>query len=147
MSSKTLAQISKDMAGIDFCMLLTHTDGGAIAGRPMSNNKDVEYDGDSYFFCFENARATSDIERNDQVTLTYHGTKGLLGRKPYFINVEGKASLIRDKAEFEKHWTKDLLIWFADGVDTPGLLLIKVHATRIHFWDGEEEGEVAVAPR
>ena len=46
MATKTLAQISKDMAGIDFCMLLTHTDGGAIAGRPMSNNKDGEEEGE-----------------------------------------------------------------------------------------------------
>ncbi len=32
--------------------------------------------------------------------------------------------------------------WFKDGVDTPGLVLIKVHAGRIHYWDGEDEGEV-----
>ena len=28
--------------------------------------------------------------------------------------------------------------------DTPGLVLIKVHAIRIHYWDGEDEGEVAL---
>ena len=52
--------------------------------------------------------------------------------------------LIRDKAEFEAHWTKGLERWFQDGVDTPGLVLIKVHANRIHYWDGENEGEVVV---
>jgi general stress protein 26 len=30
------------------------------------------------------------------------------------------------------------------GVDSPGLVLIKVHATRIHYWDGEDEGEVLI---
>ena len=34
--------------------------------------------------------------------------------------------------------------WFEKGIDTPGIVLIKVKATRITFWDGEEEGEVAV---
>ena len=34
-------------------MLNTHTDGGQIATRPMSNNRDVEYDGDSWFFVAE----------------------------------------------------------------------------------------------
>lgn len=31
-----------------------------------------------------------------------------------------------------------------DGTDTPGLVLIKVHASRLHYWDGEEEGHVDV---
>ena len=28
------------------------------------------------------------------------------------------------------------------GSDTPGLMLIKVHGGRVHYWDGEDEGEV-----
>ena len=36
------------------------------------------------------------------------------------------------------------LAQFKDGVDSPGLVLIKAHATRIHSWDGEDQGEVKV---
>lgn len=140
----TLAQIAKQMRGVDFAILSTHTEDGNIAGRPMSNNQDVDYDGTSFFFSFEQARTISDIERNPKVSLSYTGAKGLLGKPPLFITVEGVAELIRDKAVFEKHWTKDLLIWFGDGVDTPGLVLIKVSASRIHFWDGNQDGEVPV---
>lgn len=143
MSSKTLSDISADMRHLDFSMLMTHTEGGAIAGRPMSNNQDVDYSGDSFFFCFESARTVRDIERNPKVTLAYSGAKGFLINRPYFVNVEGVATLIRDKAAFAEHWTKDLDTYFGEkGIDTPGLLIIKVSATRIHYWDGEEEGEV-----
>jgi general stress protein 26 len=45
---------------------------------------------------------------------------------------------------FRAHWTSDLDRWFVNGVDTPGIVLIKVKATRITYWDGEEEGEVIV---
>jgi hypothetical protein len=31
-----------------------------------------------------------------------------------------------------------------NGVETAGLVLIKVHASRIHYWDGENEGKFAV---
>ena len=43
--------------------------------------------------------------------------------KPFFITVEGKAELIRDKGRFAEHWTKDLDAWFKEGIDTPGLTL------------------------
>jgi general stress protein 26 len=31
------------------------------------------------------------------------------------------------------------------GIDTPRLVLLKVTAERIHYWDGGEEGEIEVA--
>lgn len=144
MNSMTLAELSKKMSDIDFAMLLTRGSNGAIAGRPMSNNGDVEYDGDSYFFTFEESHAVGDIKRDPMVSLSFAGAKGLLGKPPFFISVEGHAELIRDKGAFAEHWTKGLDHWFKDGVDTPGVVLIKVHASRIHYWDGEEDGEVKV---
>lgn len=144
MSGMTLQDLSKKMQGIDFAMLNTHAESGEIAARPMSNNGDVEYDGDSYYFTYEKARMVSEIERDAQVGLSFTGNKGLLGKPPIFISVEGKAELIRDKATFEEHWTKELDRWFEQGVDTPGVVMIKVHASRIHYWDGEEGGEIKV---
>ena len=144
MGNWTLKDISEKVRDIDFAMLLTRTAGGDIAGRPMSNNRDVEYDGDLFFFTSEKAHLVADIERDAKVTLSYSGSKGLLGQPPVFIAIQGEAELIRDKAEFENHWVKDLERWFQDGVDTPGLVLIKVHANRIHYWDGEDEGELLV---
>ena len=41
-----------------------------------------------------------------------------------------------------RHWTKDVERYFPDGIDTPGLVLVKVVAARAHYWDGEDEGEV-----
>ena len=80
----------------------------------------------------------------EKVALSYRGREGLLGKPPVFVTVQGEAELIRDKNEFKVHWTKDLEHWFEDGVDTPGLVLIKVRASRIHYWDGENEGEFAL---
>jgi len=107
MSELTLSEISEKMRDIDFAMLSTRTAGGEIAARPMSNNRQVDYDGDNYFF-----------------------------------TVEGKAELIRDKDQFAEHWTDDLDDWFKDGIETPGLVLVKVHAHRLHHWDGYSEGEI-----
>lgn len=144
MSDMTLADISKAMGDIDFCMMSTRSEGGEIAARPMSNNGDVEYKGDSFFFSYESAHTISDIERDPKVGLSFQGKGGLLGKPPIFIAVEGHAELIRERAAFDEHWTKDLDYWFENGADTPGVVLIKVHASRIHYWNGKHEGELRV---
>ncbi|MFZ6762571.1 MULTISPECIES: pyridoxamine 5'-phosphate oxidase family protein [Acetobacterales] len=144
MRQMTLSELSKSMRSIDFCMLSTHAASGDIASRPMSNNGDVEYEGDSYFFTLETTHTVEDIERDPKVALSFTGSKGMLGQRPLFIAVEGKAELIRDKGAFEAHWTKELDRWFEQGIETPGLLIVKVHATRITYWDGTEEGEVTL---
>ena len=147
MADLELADISEKMRDIDFAMLSTRTEGGAVAARPMSNNRDVEFDGDSYFFTCDDTRTVQDIRRDSNVGLGYQSKSGMLGMKPFFITVEGRAELIQDKARFAEHWTKDLDAWFKDGIDTPGLTLIKVVAQRLHYWDGFDEGEIALRQR
>jgi general stress protein 26 len=64
------------------------------------------------------------------------------GRRSFYavyIAVDGSAELIRDKAAFAQPWTADLDEWFERGIDTPGLVLLKVQATRIKAWERNEE--------
>ena len=144
MSSLTLTDLAEKMRDIDFAMLSTRTDNGAIAARPMSNNRDVDYNGDSFFFAYGTTRTVSDIERDPSVGLVFQGKKSLLGKPPIFVAVEGRADLVRDKDAFKSHWAPDLDHWFENGIDTPGLVMIHVHAARIHYWDGFDEGELRV---
>jgi general stress protein 26 len=143
--TKSLEALSTKMKDIDFAMLATHTKGGAIGARPMSNNREVDYDGDAWFFADDSTLMVDDIAADPAVTLSYQGTSGMLGLRPFFLAVEGRATLIRDRSQFEAHWTKGLERWWPEGVDTPGLLLIQVSGERLHYWDGEDEGEVILS--
>lgn len=146
--TKSLADIAEAMKDIDFCMLVTHAPDGSLGGRPMSNNREVAYEGTSWFFTLDDSQMVQDIASDRAVGVTYQGKaglKGLLGAPGMFIHVNGDARLIRDKAAFAAHWNSDLDSWFEQGVDTPGLVLIEVAANRIHFWDGHDEGEVLVS--
>lgn len=142
--TKTLAELSEKMRDIDFTILSTRAENGAIGSRPMSNNRDVDYEGDSFFFTTDDTTMVADIQRDPQVGLSLQGKAGMLGMRPFFLAIEGKAELIRDKARFEDHWNKDLERWFEQGVDTPGLVLIRVDAARMHYWDGEDDGELTL---
>ena len=144
---KSLAEISEAMKDIDFCMLLSRAEDGSIGGRPMSNNREVAFDGTSRFFTHHDTRMVRDVSRDGSVGLTYQGKPGLLGvvGKPgLFIHVEGAARVVRDKARFAEYWDKSLDRWFEQGIDTPGLVMIKVTAERLHYWVGGEEGEIFV---
>ena len=147
MAEMKLADIAEKMRDIDFTILSTRTENGAIAGRPMSNNREVDFDGDAYFFTCDETRTVSDIERDPRVGLGFQGKSGALGLRPFFLTVEGKAELIRDKGQFKAHWTSGLDRWFEQGIDTPGLVLIKVHAERLHYWNGMDEGELNLGQR
>lgn len=139
-----LSRITKAMKDIDFVMLNTHGEGGAIGGRPMSNNREVDYDGDSYYFTWDDSRMVADIGRDPQVSLSFQGKTSLLGAPGIFIAVEGTADIVRNKAAFEEHWSKDLERWFEQGIDTEGLVMLHVRATRVAYWDGEEQEDFVV---
>jgi general stress protein 26 len=136
MSEKTLSALSQKMRGLDLTVLTTTTTDGQLAARPMSNNGEVDYDGTSYYFTYDQSRTVQDIRNDDQVQLAFQG------KDYFFATVQGQAELIEDKAQMEDHWSPDLERWFKDGLDTPGIVMIKVSAKRIHYWDGEEDGEV-----
>ncbi len=142
MMAKSLEQISDMMQQIDFCMLVSRAQDGSIAGRPMSNNQQVAYEGSSYYFTNDETRMVDDIGRDASIGLTYRTPTGPDGAPGTFIHVEAEAKLIRDKDVFREHWVPDLERWFSKGVDTPGLVLIEARAKRIHYWAGEDEGEV-----
>lgn len=144
MTTMTMEDLSKKLSKIDFCMFNTKDETGRINSRPMSNNGDVEYDGDSWFFSYEDTRKVREIVGDRDVALTFTAPPSLLGKPGIFIAVDGEASLFQDKAQFAAHWTEDLDRWFPQGVDTPDIVLIKVAARSIEYWDGEDNGRIDV---
>lgn len=133
-----LAELQNLMKKIDFCQMTTIDGRGRLQSRPMSNNKDVEYNGSSWFFCMEDTDKVKHLKNNNNVTLNFQGEDML------FIECSGKGKVIRDKSKMQKHWTPDLDTWFKDGIDTKGLVMIKVEAKVIRYWHKQYEGSLKV---
>ncbi|MGH8044433.1 MAG: pyridoxamine 5'-phosphate oxidase family protein, partial [Stenotrophomonas sp.] len=76
MTTLTLHDLAKKMAGIDFAMLQTFAPNHEIAGRPMSNNGDVDYDGDSWFFALDSTDMVRELQAEPNVALSFTGSKG-----------------------------------------------------------------------
>ena len=129
MSKRKLNLVAKKMKDLDICMMSTNGPRGIVNTRPMSNNRDVTYNGTSFFFSSMDTRKVNDIKRSASVSLSFIGSNGT------YIIVTGKATLIKDKTIFEKHWDDSLNQWFKKGIDSPRLVLIAVKATHIKYWD------------
>ena len=136
MAELSLSDVSSKMRNLDICMMATHASGGVITNRPMSNNGDVEYDGNSYFYSYEESEVIKDLKEDGTINLSFQGDDKL------YISITGKGELIKDKNVLKEHWVDSLNDWFNDGVDTPGIIMIHVKAEKIKFWHKEESSEV-----
>ncbi|APE27987.1 pyridoxamine 5'-phosphate oxidase family protein [Aurantiacibacter gangjinensis] len=137
MADRSLSDIAQKLASIDIAMLVTKTGSeGAIAARPMSNNKDVSREhGTTFHFSTDDGRIDDDLQRSEECGATYVDGE-------FYCAVQAKGKLHRDRATLEKRWKPDLEKWFENGLDTDGLILIEVTPDRIAWWEGREQGEV-----
>ncbi|CAN5422877.1 hypothetical protein BH20BAC1_BH20BAC1_27180 [soil metagenome] len=77
MAEKTLQFISTKMKNLDICMLTTTSPKGILSARPMSNNGDGKYEGDSYFFSYGGSQKIKDIEKDASVNLSFIASSDL----------------------------------------------------------------------
>jgi len=139
----TMRDISDALKKLDICMMTTRNALGMLESRPMSNNRDVNYNGDSYFFTLDTMTFVNDLKQRPEVCLVYEGRRNLFA--PYlYICVSGRANLIQERSVMVQHWMPVLEKWFPQGLNTPNITLIHVHADHIKYWDGMDEGEVPV---
>ena len=130
-----LASVSRLLKKLDICMLTTCAADGALHGRPMSNNGEVEYDGDSWFFAFSDSRKVREIDADPRTELAFIDTPN-----GTWVNVEGEATIVRDDVDRKRElWREDLERWFPRGPEDPNVVLLKVHARHVDAWAGEGE--------
>ena len=134
-----MKSLAKLMKGLDLCLMTTTAANGMIVSRPMSNNGDVDFDGTSYFFTWEQSGVAEELRANKNVNL------GFQAADKTYISACGKAKLITNREVMTDHWNPDLEIWFEDGLDTEGILMIEVKCKRIKYWHKMEVVEVKVS--
>ncbi|HEX5741605.1 MAG TPA: pyridoxamine 5'-phosphate oxidase family protein [Pilimelia sp.] len=110
----------------DLCMLTTMTKDGRHLSRPMSLQK-TEFDGDLWFFAFEDSDVAAQIRDSPQVNVA-------VSDKGKWISVSGRAEVCYDRDRAAQLWHKGLEAWFPEGLDTPGLTMIKVTAESAQYW-------------
>jgi general stress protein 26 len=135
-----LAHLRAIIKAGDICMLTTVAEEGSLHSRPMSYNRDVEFDGDLWFFTYGSSCKVNEAQRVPQVSASFAD----LAHHRY-VALSGSAELVRDKAKLTELWKPIYKAWFPDGLDTPDIALLHVNAERAEYWDSSSGGFIAQA--
>lgn len=123
---------------IDFTMLTTVDDDGNLVSRPMST-REMDEAGDIWFFTSDDTDKVDEARAHRDVGLSYCDAKGMR-----YVSVGGKAAIVHDKAKMAELYSPSLDVWFEQGLDTPGIALLKVTPRVSEFWE-PAKGKIAMA--
>ncbi|CAA9380210.1 pyridoxamine 5'-phosphate oxidase family protein [uncultured Nocardioides sp.] len=130
MSEKTPTQhVGELVKRAEIGMLTTMTSEGRHVSRPMALQR-TEFDGDLWFFAYQDSDKVAQISVHPEVNVGFANSK-----QSEWTSVSGTAEVVHDRAKAEELWSAPLKAWFEDGLDTPGLTLIKVHADSAEYWE------------
>ncbi|MEO5588363.1 MAG: pyridoxamine 5'-phosphate oxidase family protein [Gemmatimonadaceae bacterium] len=134
------SKIATMMRKLDLCMLTTRAGTGALHTRPMSNNGEVEFDGDVWFFSNADTRKVTEIEADPGVIVSYSAPDNGL-----WLALEGQAEIVRDVGKKKELWLDELERWFDHGPEDDSIVLIRVRAERAEHWGSAGDGVVNLA--
>ncbi|KQZ82226.1 pyridoxamine 5-phosphate oxidase [Microbacterium sp. Root166] len=125
---------------IDFTMLTTRDAEGNLVSRPMST-REMDDTGDIWFFTLEDTKKVDEAEADPEhdVGLAYIDAKG-----HRYVSVAGRARVVHDHAKMKDLYTPDLDIWFENGLETPGIVLLRVTPVECEFWE-PRHGKIVTA--
>ena len=89
-----LGKLREIVKAVDICMLTTVDERGELHSRPMSNNRDVEFDGGLWFFTYGSSHKVDEVGRVPKVNASFADVDGR-----QYASVTGNAEVVRDRAK------------------------------------------------
>ncbi|MFE6234210.1 pyridoxamine 5'-phosphate oxidase family protein [Cellulosimicrobium sp. NPDC057862] len=108
-------------------MLTTVAEDGSLVSRPMGVQA-VDFDGDLWFFAATDSHKVAEIARDSAANAAFSGNSS-------WVSLSGRATLVHDPDKVRELWNAVADAWFPDGPDTPGVVLIRLHAESAEYWD------------
>ena len=133
---KAIPQIATLINQIDVCLFATRGDDGQLHARPMSNNGQVEWDGQSWFFAPTDGRLVTELRTDPAAVAAYRAEEGFA-----FVSVSGRATIETDPELKERYWLDDLERWFPNGPADPNVALIRLDAEEAQWWTEDGDGK------
>jgi general stress protein 26 len=137
-SEQHVEKLAELLDGIPVAMLSTVCPDGTLRSRPMAAQR-TPFDGALWFFTQANAPKVGKVEWREQVNLSY-----VAPDRQRSVCVSGTAHLVRDRGKVEELWQPSLKAWFPEGLDDPGLALLRVDVETAEYWDSPSATSVVL---
>lgn len=115
---------------VRIAMLVTRDGEGELRARPMANQQADAFDGNLWFFTYDDSPKVGEAEREDEVCVAFADAT-----KQEYVSVSGRARIVRDRQRIRELWSEALATWFPKGVDDPRIALMQVRMTKAEYWD------------
>ena len=119
------------------CFFCTNLEHGEIDARPM-NVLQVDEQGSLWFLSSSDSHKNQELQQDAKVRLFFQGSP-----HSEFLQLEGRATVSRDKAKIKELWNFILKTWFTEGQDDPRITVIKVAPSHGYYWDNKHGNAIA----
>ena len=126
-----VAKVRELVKDIKWAMLATLDGPTKLVTRPMMA-RDVEFDGDVWFFTDDRSDKIAQLERNPACNVAYASKD-----QNTHLSMSGRAEVVRDRAKIKEYWRPADNAYF-EGEDDPHLVLLKVEVDTVEFWDSPD---------
>ncbi len=118
-----------------FCTAVTVSD--SSSARPMAVRK-VDDNGNLWFLSSIDSHKNDELKLDPRVRLYFQAS-------PHsdFLELNGHASVSRDRGKIAELWEPVLKTWFTEGKDDPRITVVKVEPTEGYYWDTKHGNIVA----
>jgi general stress protein 26 len=122
-------KLSELVREIRVAMFTTFGRAGATHCHPMYLQQ-ADADGDLWFATAATSTVATDVAANPRVLLSFADIA-----HHRYIAVRGTATVHHDADKIIALWNPGLRVWFPDGPNDPGLMLVRVAAADAEYWE------------
>jgi general stress protein 26 len=111
-----IKEIVKSAPNCFFCTGISS--GGSDGARPM-NVREIDDQGNLWFLSADDSHKNKELTADHSVKLYFQGSE-----HSDFLQLNGEATILRDKAKIQELWEPIIKTWFTEGVDDPRITVI-----------------------
>lgn len=127
-----VAELRAKIASVRFAMFTTVDQHGHLTSQPMTTQQ-VDADGGLWFFTSTMSDLWQNIGANPKVNLGFSDPAVSL-----YVSISGTAERIVERARIGELWNPMVAAWFPNGVDDPHLVLVRVAARTVQYWNVQD---------
>jgi general stress protein 26 len=138
-AQKKIRELNEKASSCFFCTNVKS--GETFSTRPMAV-QELDDDGNFWFLSATDSKKNRQIAIDPSVQLLFQGSD-----YSDFLQLQGIATISRDRQKIHELWNPMLKTWFTEGKDDPRISVIKVEPIDGYYWDTKHHQVIGFVKR